>query len=183
VTLHYGSESTLTFTLIMAANDNSTHGDGAIRTWQKAVSHVPGAEYFKSLKRPRDVNHLDYFRYCQVKCSKKDEWHKTWLEVVLPSFKGSGIPILEQEHNRLSKEWRKSTDETKAFWTELETAELKEREELVDKRRMVHLKEQVVEQINMTVEDYTHKTRNTLGKMVVASRGGSRTYWPAARLV
>ncbi|KAF9079688.1 hypothetical protein BGX27_006077, partial [Mortierella sp. AM989] len=76
----------------------------------------------------------------------------------------SGRHLLKQEYARLNKEWTRDADLVEDFWEKLRDIEIEREEARINKERMLHLKRNAAEQLNMTVEDYTCKTRRSLDK-------------------
>lgn len=130
----------------------------ASRPWTECLAQVPGAEYFRQLKRPQDITYLDYLRYRKVQSFQRNICDQEWINTVLETLRSSGNRSLEQEHSRLARAWRRDAAQYDAFWAGLRADENKQAEERLDGERTLFLKRNVVEQLNITVEDYTRRT-------------------------
>jgi hypothetical protein len=107
------------------------------------------------LKRPQDIVYLDYLRYCQASSSQKDTFNGIWRNTILPALRTSGHLLLEQEYIRLDRAWRRDVAQIEAFWSSLRADEIEQAGKLLNEERMLHLKRETVEQLNMTVAEQT----------------------------
>ncbi|KAG0328915.1 hypothetical protein BG004_002443, partial [Podila humilis] len=115
------------------------------------------------LKRPRDINYLDYLRYCRVNTSQKKAYNTEWIAKILPSLRESGLDILEHEYNRLDRAWKRDAAQIETFWSSLRSEEIEQADTLLNDERMLHLKQNAVEQLNVAVDYYTARTERSLG--------------------
>ncbi|KAF9933692.1 hypothetical protein FBU30_004700 [Linnemannia zychae] len=130
--------------------------------WSECLSRVPGANYFMQLKMPQEITYLDYLRCCQVSSSQKNAFNRTWAGTILPILGASDNPILKQEHKRFNGEWKNDAAKIELFWSDLRAGEIQKADILLNQERMLHLKRNTVEQLNLTVEDYTRRTEESL---------------------
>ena len=130
----------------------------ASRPWTEYLAQVPGAEYFMQLKRPQDITYLDYLRYRKVHSSQQNTCDQEWINIVLEALRTSGNQSLKQEYSRLDRAWRRDAAQYAAFWSDIRAEENKQADERLDEERTIFLKRNVVQQLNITVEDYTRRT-------------------------
>ncbi|KAF9908655.1 hypothetical protein BX616_000068 [Lobosporangium transversale] len=130
--------------------------DGII-PWTSFLGHVPGADYFKQLKRPHEIRYLDYLKFCNVHSEDMRKYDSHWRNVILRALQNSGCAILEQEYSRLDKEWKKDVSEREQFWRELRINEIEQDDARFNKELMDSVKRNAVDQLNMTYKDFTWK--------------------------
>lgn len=116
----------------------------ANRPWSACLLQVPGAEYFKQLKRPPDIAYLDYVRYRRVQSADQDTCDQEWINAVLVALRTSGNQSLGQEYSRLDGAWRRGAAQHKAFRSGLHAEENKQTDEHLDAERTLFLKQNVV---------------------------------------
>ncbi|ORZ15012.1 hypothetical protein BCR41DRAFT_396737 [Lobosporangium transversale] len=84
--------------------------------WSSALGHVPGSDYFRQLKNPREINYQDYLKFCNVRSQDKSVFDSNWMTIILPALQNSGRINLEQEYLRLNKEWKQDKIRREQFW-------------------------------------------------------------------
>ncbi|KAF9080551.1 hypothetical protein BGX27_005381, partial [Mortierella sp. AM989] len=129
---------------------NPSKGIDDREPWTSVLAHVPGADYFKQLKRPREIGYLDYLRFCNVCSEDMRTYDSYWRTMVLPALQNSGRVMLEQEYSRLDKEWKQDATERAQFWSELRNSEIARADTQLDKELIHSAKRNAVDQLKMT---------------------------------
>ncbi|KAK3841482.1 MAG: hypothetical protein J3R72DRAFT_152702 [Linnemannia gamsii] len=124
--------------------------------WSQVFEHVPHSDYFKGLKEPAEINHIAYFKHCDVPYAHRQHYHNIWT--ILPIVKGTTIQRVAAQRTRLNQEW-KAKAETDRFWSGVMNDELEAKARASNKRQIIVMREQVVDQLENTYEYYSKRTR------------------------
>ncbi|KAF9168027.1 hypothetical protein BGX21_010900 [Mortierella sp. AD011] len=110
------------------------------------------------------MNYLDYLQYCKVRSSEKAAYNDIWLNAILPLIKSSANPLVKQEYGRLCREWTRDADLVEDFWEKLRSNEIEREDARINNERMLHLKRNAAQQLNMAIEGYTKETKKSIDK-------------------
>ncbi|KAF9345461.1 hypothetical protein BGX34_004754, partial [Mortierella sp. NVP85] len=85
---------------------------------------------------------------------------QTWLFEVLPAIQTCERGSVSQELARLRSEWIRDAGLTEAFWKELNAKEMDQRENAIDQKQTLNLKENATTQLGVVYGYYTGRAKD-----------------------
>ena len=131
----------------------------AKKKWQTEFDKVDHCEYFQQLTDPSKVSAVGYFRHCSPLSQEKPQYHSRWKEIILPIVAGTRFTALADQYRRLAKEL--DSADTGFYWEDLEEDEHARHLKSIDRKHQRQLQENAVDQLGMTFEHYSKKTRRS----------------------